>query len=92
MPRPNIKEETRKFQEKLENGHFKVDRSGNSEVDYDEKIDRDTEAIKKICSSRLFKRIIDIVYMSNMNVPSDYRYLYEKGYFKKGTIIKRFET
>lgn len=27
-----------------------------------------------------------------MNVPSDYRYLYEKGYFKKGTIINRFET
>jgi hypothetical protein len=61
MPRPNIDEETNRFKEKLENGEFKVDRSINSEVDYEEKIDRDTEAIKKICKSRLFKKIIDIV-------------------------------
>ncbi len=61
MPRPNIDEETKRFREKLENGEFKVDRSMNSEVDYEEKIDRDTEAIKKICKSRLFKKIIDIV-------------------------------
>jgi hypothetical protein len=61
MPRPNMKEETKRFQDKLENGQFKVERSVKSEVDCDEKIDRDTEAIKKICSSRLFKRLLDIV-------------------------------
>jgi hypothetical protein len=61
MPRPNMKEETKRFQDKLENGQLKVDRSGGSDIDYEEKIDRDTEAIKKICSSRLFKRLLDIV-------------------------------
>ena len=61
MARPNIEEETNRFKEKLENGEFKVDRSGNSEDDYnDKKIDRDTNAIKNKGSVKLFQKFFDL--------------------------------
>jgi hypothetical protein len=60
MARPNIKEETKRFKEKLENGEFKVDRSGNSEVNYNYKIDRDTNAIKNTGNLKLFQKFFDL--------------------------------
>lgn len=61
MPRPNIEEETKKFQEKLERGEFKVDRLGNSEENYSErKLARDTKAIKDLSKTKIFKKFVEM--------------------------------
>lgn len=61
MPRPNIEEETKKFQERLESGFFKVDILGNSEVNYSErKLPRDTEAIMNLPKTKIFKMFLEM--------------------------------
>lgn len=61
MARPNIEEETNRFKEKLENGEFKFDRSSNSEINYNNTIDCDTNAIKNKCSEKLFQKFLDVI-------------------------------
>ncbi len=61
MVRINEEESANAFVEKLLNGHYKYERSTNTEVDYAAvKEDRDTAAVKELLNSNLFNYIKEV--------------------------------
>jgi hypothetical protein len=61
MPRPDIESETKRFQERLESGFFKVDKMSSSEESYSErKLKRDTEAIMNLPKTQIFKTFFEM--------------------------------
>lgn len=61
MPRVNVLEETRLFQERLETEYFATERSTNNEVVYaKEKEPRDTKAVKMFTETQSFEYIKDM--------------------------------
>jgi len=61
MPRPDIESETKRFQERLESGFFKVDKMSSSEESYSErKLKRDTEAIMNLSKTQIIKTFFEM--------------------------------
>ena len=56
----NSEESAKRFQEKLNNGFYKRDRSRNTEIDYTkERQDRDTAAIEEFTKTTAFKELVN---------------------------------
>lgn len=57
MPLLDIEQETKEFEKLLNNNFFSHDRSVNNAEDYDQKVNRDTDAVKRFVNSSIFDDI-----------------------------------